>query len=211
MPLNTQMPAVLYKALPYLYALFGIGVLATIHHPWGVFSGIIFLLASVWVFYMRRVYKRARQGRLDALKNIKRIERAENHESRLERLEWRSSYRLGHPVIDEQHKQLFSLSRTLLKAIASQQPKSELDFFIATLIADLTFHFKTEEEVLAAKGKSLAKSHHQAHFDLLEQGNALALGYQRGEVAAQELAEFIIDELITQHTLGLDKACAFHH
>lgn len=209
MPLNTQMPDFLYTALPYFYAVAGIGVLATIHHPWGVFSGILFLLASAWVFYMRRIYRRAKQGRLAALRNIHAIEKAANTASRAETLEWRAAYCTGHPVIDKQHKQIFELSLTLLKAIESNQPKADLAFYIETLVGDITHHFRTEEEVLAAQGKNLAKAHHQAHYDLLQRGNALAARYLRGEVDVHELSGFIIDDLVTNHTLSTDMACAF--
>jgi hemerythrin-like metal-binding protein len=199
-----RFPKPLYEGLPYLYGGIGLVAIAGFDHVLGKVSGAVFVAAALLVLHFRRHYRLAARGREQAIRNIREIERQQRPLSDREVLEWRPAYRCANRTLNEQHQQLFEVSRSLLHAVESGQPKSEVDFFIATLISDIEHHFHTEESLIAHHDKALGKQHHLEHVRLLEKGNRLASLYQRGEVEVGEFIHFIVHDLVLGHTLQAD-------
>jgi len=124
--------------------------------------------------------------------------------SALTELRWRPSFETGHPIIDRQHSALFDIGNRLINAVRSQTGRIEIELLLDELVAHITEHFATEEEVLARTGFPLSRRHKEIHRELLERSRELRSWYRAGQLAASELVGFIADDVIANHILKED-------
>jgi hemerythrin-like metal-binding protein len=115
------------------------------------------------------------------------------------KLVWRDVYLCGNQVIDAQHHQLFELCNSLLTAIEKNQPKSEVEFLLDTLLTDLSHHFTTEEKILANTGIPISHAHQLMHSKLLARAEELVERYRRGTLEMGDLFGFIAYDLAATH------------
>ena len=87
---------------------------------------------------------------------------------------WTSDIEIGHPEIDEQHKQLFLLGEAVVESLNSsgeQKPtEAQLQVFATQLkgfIAYAQEHFKYEEGLMRSVGYPEAERHAKYHASLL--------------------------------------------
>ncbi len=77
---------------------------------------------------------------------------------------WSAKYAVGHPVIDEQHEQLFAKADELLDAMQHGRAGEELEHVFEFLKKYVAEHFGTEERLMEAKrypGLAQHKAQHQ--------------------------------------------------
>lgn len=193
-----RIPDWLYELLPYVYAVSGIVVISVIPNEWGMFSGFMFLTAALSVFFMRRAYRKARRR---AQASEERVIQLETETTKLGqfKLIWRDVYLSGNPVIDAQHHQLFELCNSLLTAIENDQPKSEVEFLLETLLTDLSHHSKTEQQILANTGIPMSHAHREMHSKLLARAEELVERYRRGTLEMGDLFGFIAYDFAATH------------
>ena len=97
-----KLPSWLYEALPYVYLASGILVMFVLDNNWGVFSGVVLVLAGATVSIMRLIYRRGPNG--EGLSNRgNKILEIETLESGSLQLVWNKKYESGNSGIDAQH------------------------------------------------------------------------------------------------------------
>ena len=111
----------------------------------------------------------------------------------------------GHPVIDGQHRELFTRANELLDAMLSGRPRDEILLSIERLLFDVGKHFRDEEWILNALAFDGLDGHRQEHSKLMARCHALVGEFEAGIVPIGELFEFLAHELVTRHILGADR------
>jgi diguanylate cyclase (GGDEF)-like protein/hemerythrin-like metal-binding protein len=122
-------------------------------------------------------------------------------------LPWKSSYESGHPLIDEQHKELFRLGNQLITASLNQDTRREEFLQLADdLIAHVAHHFSDEEALLAEIGYEDLEQHHRAHNGLLSRARKLRDQAERGTATTRDVIHFLANNVVKQHMLKADMA-----
>ena len=130
---------------------------------------------------------------------------AQNSTVKLVQLIWRSAYESGHPVIDAQHRALFTEANKLLSAVLGGRQKAEVAKLVDGLIADIARHFLDEEAIIAQSGYAGAAHHAGLHRALMEKSATLADHFQAGTLSLGELFEFLAHEVVARHMLIEDR------
>jgi hemerythrin len=81
--------------------------------------------------------------------------------------EWNSQVELEHPLINEQHKRLFSLSEAVAQSLADSPAHRPAEPALRELIAFVREHFATEEGLMRATNYAEADAHAGHHALLL--------------------------------------------
>lgn len=122
-------------------------------------------------------------------------------------LPWKSIYESGHPLIDQQHRELFSLGNKLITASLDQSAGQEDFLRLADeLIEHCAQHFSDEESILAEIGYEELDQHHKAHNGLLARARKLRSQAQAGTVSTRDVIDFLVNKLVKQHMLTADMA-----
>jgi diguanylate cyclase (GGDEF)-like protein/hemerythrin-like metal-binding protein len=122
-------------------------------------------------------------------------------------LPWKSSYESGHPLIDQQHKELFRLGNQLITASLSQDTQREEFLSLATeLIDHVAQHFKDEEAILADIGYAELEQHHRAHSGLLARAKKLRDQAETGTTTTRDVIHFLANNVVKQHMVKADMA-----
>lgn len=81
---------------------------------------------------------------------------------------WSEKYSVGVRFFDDQHKELFMLTDSLVNAIVSKAPAKIVDELFDELILYAKMHFKDEERMMSANRYNLMETHRQEHKNLLQ-------------------------------------------
>ncbi len=92
-----------------------------------------------------------------------------NSKQALLKVEWRSRYSVGIPVIDEQHKELFELTNTLISYYEKHDDFEIFNTFLNFLLDYTVEHFSTEEKYLSEMGSDALNSQCEEHEIFKEQ------------------------------------------
>lgn len=121
------------------------------------------------------------------------------------RLSWRQGYESGHPVVDRQHRELFTHSNNLLSALLAEKPKSEITALINTLINGVVEHFRDEEKIFGETGFPDAAEHTRMHNRLIRKAKQIAKRYDDGNLEIGELFSFLAYDVVAMHMLMDDR------
>ncbi len=166
--------------------------------------------ADAW--FMRAdkaLYEAKSQGRnkvvCAALEPTRAIGRSDDDNPVL--LPWKSSYESGHPLIDQQHKELFRLGNQLIAASLSQDTRREDFLRLATdLIDHIAQHFEDEEAILADIGYAELEPHRRAHNGLLLRAQKLRDQAENGTASTRDVIHFLANNVVKQHMIKADMA-----
>ena len=114
---------------------------------------------------------------------------------------WNSDWDTGHPLVDQQHHELFALAQALFKALHHGQ-EADQQRMLAFLTSYVEMHFASEEQAMLQAGYP-ALAHHRGIHDAMR---ARVAALEGGEITDGVL-DFIVDWLIT-HINGEDRAMA---
>ena len=118
---------------------------------------------------------------------------------------WEDSYACGQPTIDSQHRKLFTLANSLIGAISSAQPDSEIAMRLKRLMAHTAQHFHDEEAILARVDFPGLSVHAAEHSRLLEKASQFETDGGSGKVDMSQFVGFLILDLVQGHILIEDK------
>jgi len=121
------------------------------------------------------------------------------------RLSWHAAYESGNPVIDDQHRGLFTDANQLLGAVLSGRPEAEVAALVNTLVKDVVQHFKDEEVIIRAAGYPRADEHAAIHGKLVDKAVVLVKHFHDGTLATGELFQFLAHDVVARHILGADR------
>ena len=124
-------------------------------------------------------------------------------------MQWRKTYETGHEMIDNEHKEIFSLTEKLFNAEfsgKSEKIESVIDFLTDYVVT----HFKHEESLIDSTNYPNGDEHKAQHraFEqtvaelrgkLLDEGKTIRM--------SMKVSEVIVDWLVA-HVLGSDKLLA---
>jgi len=96
--------------------------------------------------------------------------------------DWNEYLETGYPEIDKQHKELFARVHKYVKAISDERADEEIDQLFKFLKDYVTFHFSTEEALLASKNYPDLPRHHSQHRYFLTRFQELYREYERGRI-----------------------------
>lgn len=120
---------------------------------------------------------------------------------------WKSIYESGHPLIDQQHRELFRMGNRLIAASLDETVGKEDFLRLADeLIEHCAQHFSDEENILAEIGYEDLDQHHKAHNGLLTRARKLRNQARTGTVNTRDVIDFLVDKLVKQHMLTADMA-----
>jgi hemerythrin len=85
--------------------------------------------------------------------------------------EWNSHVELGYPLLDEQHKRLFSLSEAVAQTLVDAEEQRSAEAALLALIGFAEEHFGTEEGLMVASNYPEASTHARVHQSLLAELN----------------------------------------
>lgn len=122
----------------------------------------------------------------------------------MELITWNKSYETGHPIVDGQHKNLFSLVNNLHSAIQDGHKKLVLIETMEKLAAYVDTHFKTEEELMLASGYPNFQSHKQMHDHLQDQAFKLIKLFSLGKVDLTATISKFLSDWLTDHIMEID-------
>jgi len=114
---------------------------------------------------------------------------------------WKSNYKIGHQLIDEQHQYLFSLANTIVAA----KSKSDLLKQVMLLYKYVREHFNDEEALMQNINYPHYQSHKNEHDKLLDRMNIMSTRINCGTWDNSEIEEFMNSWLL-DHILKLDMA-----
>lgn len=155
----------------------------------------------------KALYRAKRQGRNLVVAAPERHDQPHAHAelSRLDRLGWEDGHTLGHPLMDHQHKELFTLAQSLLEMIRRDGPTADLHVAIRELAHTTERHFRDEEALLGEIAYPRTDQHMKAHRLLAAKLDALSSQSARGVLPAARLIEFLAYDLVDHHALGPDR------
>jgi hemerythrin-like metal-binding protein len=197
-----------FRALPYVYMAGGVLAMLALRNRLALFSGLI-LIAVGGIELLRR----ARFERELALSESRLHSRMGSRMSRsldgdstqaLVQLSWRKSFECGHPVIDSQHRKLFSIGDGLINAAVKGKARDHVEFLLDELTEHIQEHFITEEAVLARTRYPLSEEHRTHHAELLAKAQSLRDAYRDHRLDLGDLVGFITYEVIAEHIIKED-------
>lgn len=124
--------------------------------------------------------------------------------SKPEMIEWRDSYSVGVPVLDEDHKQLISIINRVSKAASKKTPA---DWAIGELQDYARDHFAREEKLLEAAGFDGFDAHKREHKSFIDWLNTVKSTYRIDREAEFYLAETVsayLRDWLNHHILETD-------
>lgn len=135
-------------------------------------------------------WEKMRQAYLAAGKSIN------NKNPALPSIEWESSMHVGIPQLDQQNRMLLTRMNAIHLSVLGGEPRKFLNQLFEEFLLYVKNHFAIEERVMARVGYTRAASHKDLHRLFVSQLTARRLGFERGELPAEKLREFIVSWLI---------------
>jgi hemerythrin-like metal-binding protein len=121
-------------------------------------------------------------------------------------LQWSRSYESGDALIDNEHRELFSLANALFDPnLASHVDPRKRLAVLDNLLNHIRTHFRDEEAQLSANNYIGLKWHKAAHAKLLRDADELKRQVESGEKTLGDLREFVVNKLIFQHLMTVDR------
>lgn len=125
---------------------------------------------------------------------------------------WDDSYKIGHDMIDSQHKRLFGMADEIYAL--TQKPDEQQKEDIMMVLQDCTkytlSHFATEEELMDKIAYPAKKSHVAQHTEFKVRVSEAIGDYSRGnKVKLEDLYSFVVEWLV-QHVTKVDKALGLY-
>lgn len=119
-------------------------------------------------------------------------------------VEFKDIYKIGIPIIDEQHKSLFDMFNEFEKAYL-EKDKAMVDEVLSFLIQYCEKHFKTEELYFEKYDYPQREEHKALHDQFIEEVNLIAISYRNGSQAAVRELECKVYDWLIKHIEQVDK------
>lgn len=104
-------------------------------------------------------------------------------------IEWKDSYRLGEPLIDQQHENLFVLANAMLAA----RDQSQMRLCAMQLYQHVREHFADEESLMRRVNFPGYKAHVESHNNTLKRLGAISHAIGSNTVDTAVVVEFLND------------------
>lgn len=198
---NLQIPDRIYQILPYAYLAAGVFAIFLANNSIAVFSGICLITAGFLVMLARY-----QNRRVNAIGNhiAKHQVGAKKVDTNSMKIQWRKSLESGHPLIDEQHRKLFTLGNDLINQILNDDTDKMIPLILDNIIKHTEDHFKTEESIMAAIKYPISDTHKEIHQSLLNILNDGSARLKSGDLHPKELIGIVLYDIIKDHLMKED-------
>lgn len=125
---------------------------------------------------------------------------------------WNDAFKVGHPMIDSQHKRLFEIADELYNLVIAPQEKKDADteLVLQDCAKYVNFHFSCEEKLMHDTKYEEMEKHLNQHKAFTTYVASLMSDFSRGsKIDLEELYNFISDWLV-KHITSEDKKLAFY-
>ena len=160
---------------------------------------------TAWIQRADEALYKAKSGGRNLVMVSERGGEADVPPSSLIEIAWEEAFACGHPTIDGQHHQLFTLANSLIGAVSSNQPLAETAMRLRRLMAHTAQHFHDEEALLARVGFPGLQAHAAEHRRLLEKASQFESDVGSGKADFSQFVGFLILDLVQGHILIEDK------
>ena len=165
-------------------------------------------VAAGWLMLAAGIFEWARRfrdkGKRSAPSTLPSPPGGPRPEPNLMLMHWRQSYECGHPVIDRQHRELFSMGNDLINDVLEGKSKVGIEYLLHQLVEQTKEHFASEEAVLVRTHFPHLEQHRALHRGLLERARDLEERCRRGVLPMSELVGFVAYDVIAAHIIHDD-------
>lgn len=120
---------------------------------------------------------------------------------------WNDEYAVGHPEIDAQHRQIFSLANELHESLTLKMPDEVLADLLLDLLQVTRNHLIFEEGILEKANYPDLAIHRAIHAALQQQLEVYENRYFSGEKQiVMEILPFVVGEWLLGHISEVDRA-----
>ena len=196
-------PDWLYRALPHVYVWLGLLILIPLPGALTVFSSAILISTGLMVWANRYRYRRAFSASRGSI-NVLDWSDADTPTDGSLQISWRSSFECGHPILDAQHRRLFGIGNELVRAVASNQTKVEMELLIEHFFNHLKSHLETESLILSQSKIPELKDWQKRRNFLWFKAKQTLKSFHLDELSPRELAGFVTYDVVVEHILKGD-------
>jgi hemerythrin len=123
-------------------------------------------------------------------------------------IDWSNEFCIGIRSVDEQHKELFSLTQLLYSVVKRKEENSVISKIIGELLKSLWQNFSSEEEMLLMNDFPFFEAHRTEHDVLMKKIIKIKDACDGGSVnSTTEILSFL-SEWVTIHVMNSDKQFA---
>jgi hemerythrin len=125
-------------------------------------------------------------------------------------VEWDTRYKIGIPVIDEQHKQLIDMTNRLYTACLGGNSAATVYFkrAVREAVDYVRFHFSTEEKILERINYPGITAHKKEHEDFIREILRQVQAFEQGKKFVPNLFVRFLRDWVLTHIAMSDKAYA---
>eukprot|EP00906_Rhabdomonas_costata_P009493 RCo013424 len=120
---------------------------------------------------------------------------------------WSEIYLVGVPLIDTQHRKLFTLVESLRLAFVLHKADTVVMKTLKGVLSYCAEHFESEELLMQVVGYPSFASHVAQHRQFTATAQGYAERFERGELVPEELFKGLLDWLVT-HVMTVDPTIA---
>ena len=128
-------------------------------------------------------------------------------------MQWKNEFKIGIPVIDAQHEQLFSCDNELREALANGLKPSVVDQILTQLGFYVSRHFSLEEQYMKASSYPGLHEQIEAHGYFSTRFAEIQADFKKNGLGPA-IVHAIQEELglwLKNHVLGLDQAFGLYY
>jgi hypothetical protein len=193
-------PAWLYAALPALYLVAGLLVVASLRTALGLASGLLMIAAAIAIVAARGSHRRrAQEAELSRLSTI--IAPPSRLAATTEFVRAIVPPKLGHRDIDRQHRSLASRAATLRVAFAHNDDASDMELLIHELVDFMEQHVDDEIEAMEGLGVRRHPDAIAADRQRIAEARHDAGDYSMGGITLEHLVERTAGRLVAGHLM----------
>lgn len=122
----------------------------------------------------------------------------------METIKWFKSFETGHPIVDGQHKNLFSLINNLQLGMSENHNKILLAQTVERLSDYIETHFRTEEDLMISTTYPDYTAHKQEHEKLKEQAAKLIQLFNMDKVDLTATVSKFLSDWLKHHINEID-------
>ena len=124
-------------------------------------------------------------------------------------LNWKSSYSLGIPSVDLEHRELIGLINKLYGHLDLDSAPNDIDACLEDIYAGIASHFALEERHMREAAYVEFEAHKDEHEDLLDQIRDMMDEFADDPVAGREMLQSTLADWFGQHFATFD--ARLHH
>ncbi len=119
--------------------------------------------------------------------------------------EWDRNLETGHPIVDQQHQELFRLVNSLHDGIVSGRAEEAITTSLDGLARYVAQHFAVEEELMQKSAYPAAAAHLAEHRKLTAEATKIISDYRSGKVTLSVTLSMFLVNWLNHHIREVDQ------